>query len=152
MAKLIAIGNDHAGYELKETVIGVLKEYGLEYKDFGCYSTDKAEYPIYAQKVADAVASGECDRGILICGTGIGISIAANKVKGIRAAVCTDPVSSKLSKIHNNSNILAMGARITGRELAKEILKEWLDAEFEGDRHQARIDSISDIEAGKKLY
>ncbi len=152
MIKTIAIGNDHAGFELKDTVISILKEYNIEYKDFGCYSTDKAEYPIYAQKVADAVAKGECESGILICGTGIGISIAANKVKGIRAAVCTDPVSSKLSKIHNNSNILALGARITGRELAKDIVKAWLDAEFEGDRHQERIDSISAIEQGKKLY
>lgn len=152
MSKIIAIGNDHAGFELKKTVTDVLEEYGIEYKDFGCYSTDKAEYPIYAQKVADAVASGECERGVLICGTGIGISIAANKVKGIRAAVCTDPLCAKLSRLHNNSNILAMGARITGRELAKEILKAWLDTEFEGDRHQARIDDISKIEEGKKLY
>ena len=152
MSKIIAIGNDHAGFELKKTVTDVLEEYGIEYKDFGCYSTDKAEYPIYAQKVADAVASGECERGVLICGTGIGISIAANKVKGIRAAVCTDPLCAKLSRLHNNSNILAMGARITGRELAKEILKTWLDTEFEGDRHQARIDDISKIEEGKKLY
>ncbi len=148
----IAIGNDHAGYELKDTITAVLKEYNIEYMDFGCYSTDKAEYPIYAQKVADAVASGECEAGILICGTGIGISIAANKVKGIRAAVCSDPVSAKLSKLHNNSNILAMGARIVGKELAKDILRAWLDAEFEGDRHQERINSISDIEKGKKLY
>ena len=152
MGKKIAIGNDHAGFELKDTVISVLKEYNIEYEDFGCYSTEKAEYPIYAQKVADAVSSGECTEGILLCGTGIGISIAANKVKGIRAAVCSDPASSKLSKLHNNSNILAMGARIVGKELAKDILRAWLQAEFEGDRHQERIDAISDIENGKKLY
>ena len=152
MGKIIAIGNDHGGFELKETLIGILEEYGLEYKDFGCYSAEKAEYPVYAQKVADAVASGECEKGILICGTGIGISIAANKVKGIRAAVCNDPVCAKLSRLHNNANIITMGARIVGKELAKEILKAWLDAEFEGDRHQARIDSISAIEEGKKLY
>jgi len=152
MSKLIAIGNDHAGFELKETILEVLKEYNLEYKDFGCYSTDKAEYPVYAQKVADAVASGECEKGILICGTGIGISIAANKVKGIRAAACTDPVCARLTKLHNNANILALGARIVGRELAKAIVKAWLDTEFEGDRHQERVDSISAIEEGKKLY
>ena len=150
--KKIAIGNDHAGFELKDTVISVLEEYNIEYKDFGCYSAEKAEYPIYAQKVADAVSKGECTEGILLCGTGIGISIAANKVKGIRAAVCSDPASSKLSKLHNNSNILAMGARIVGKELAKDILKAWLQAEFEGARHQERINAISDIENGKKLY
>ncbi len=152
MSKKIAIGNDHAGFELKEAVIEVLKEYDFEIEDFGCYSTDKAEYPVYAQKVADAVASKECDCGILICGTGIGISIAANKVKGIRAAVCTDPVCARLTKLHNNANILALGARIVGRELAKAIVKAWLDTEFEGERHQERIDAISKIEEGIKLY
>lgn len=149
---MIAIGNDHAGFELKDAVISVLNEFGLEYKDFGCYSTDKAEYPVYAQKVADSVASGECEKGILICGTGIGISIAANKVKGIRAAACSEPLSAKMSKIHNNSNILAMGARVIGSELAKMIVREWLSAEFEGGRHQERIDQIAQIEKGEKIY
>lgn len=149
---MIAIGNDHAGFELKDAVLSVLKEFNLEYKDFGCYSTDKAEYPVYAQKVADSVASGECERGILICGTGIGISIAANKVKGIRAAACSDPFSAKMSKIHNDSNILAMGARVIGSELAKMIVREWLSAEFEGGRHQERIDQITAIESGEKIY
>ena len=149
---MIAIGNDHAGFELKDAVISVLKEFGKEYKDFGCYSTDKAEYPVYAQKVADSVASGECESGILICGTGIGISIAANKVKGIRAAACSEPFSAKMSKIHNNSNILAMGARVVGSELAKMIVREWLSAEFEGGRHQERVDQITAIENGEKIY
>lgn len=149
---MIAIGNDHAGFELKDAVLSVLKEYGKEVKDFGCYNTDKAEYPVYAQKVADSVASGECECGILICGTGIGISIAANKVKGIRAAACSDPFSSKMAKVHNNANILALGARITGSELAKMIVREWLTAEFEGDRHQQRIDQITAIENGEKIY
>ena len=149
---MIAIGNDHAGFELKDAVISVLKEFNIEYKDFGCYSTDKAEYPVYAQKVADSVAQGECERGILICGTGIGISIAANKVKGIRAAACSDPFSAKMSKIHNNSNILAIGARVVGSELAKMIVREWLSVEFEGGRHQERIDQITAIENGEKIY
>ena len=149
---MIAIGNDHAGFELKDAVISVLNELGLEYKDFGCYNTDKAEYPVYAQKVADSIISGECERGILLCGTGIGISIAANKVKGIRAAVCSDPFSAKMSKIHNDSNILAMGARVVGSEVAKMILKEWLSVEFEGGRHKERIDQIASIEKGEKLY
>ena len=149
---MIAIGNDHAGFELKDAVISVLNEFNIEYKDFGCYSTDKAEYPVYAQKVSDSVAKGECERGILLCGTGIGISIAANKVKGIRAAVCSDPFSAKMSKIHNDSNILAMGARVVGSEVAKMILREWLSIEFEGGRHKERIDQIAAIENGEKLY
>lgn len=148
---MIAIGNDHVGFELKEAVIEVLKEYNLEYKDFGAYSTDRAEYPVYAQKVALAVASGECERGILLCGTGVGISIAANKVDGVRAVVCSEPYSAKLAKEHNNANILAMGARVIGPELAKMILKNWLDAEFEGGRHAERVALISKIEQGEIL-
>ena len=149
---MIAIGNDHAGFELKDAVISVLEEFGKEYKDYGCYSSEKAEYPVYAQKVGDAVASGECECGILICGTGIGISIAANKVKGIRAAACSDPFSAKMSKVHNNSNILAFGARVVGSEIAKMMVREWLSAEFEGDRHAQRVEQIMKIEKGEKLY
>lgn len=145
---MIAIGNDHVGYELKEAVLEVLKEYHLEYKDFGAYSSDRADYPVYAQKVARAVADGECDRGILLCGTGVGISIAANKVKGIRAVVCTEPYSAQLAKEHNNANILAMGARVVGPELAKMIVKHWLNAQFQGERHERRVNMISDIEDG----
>ncbi len=148
---MIAIGNDHVGFELKEAVIEVLKEYNLEYKDFGAYSSERADYPVYAQKVALAIANGECDRGILLCGTGVGISIAANKVKGIRAVVCTEPYSAKLAKEHNNANILAMGARVVGPELAKMILKHWLDAEFQGERHERRVNMIAQIEDGAVL-
>jgi ribose 5-phosphate isomerase B len=148
---MIGIGNDHIGFELKKAVIEVLDEYGLEYKDFGCFTSDRAEYPVFAQKVAKAVVSGECDRGILLCGTGVGISIAANKVKGIRAVVCSEPYSAKLAKEHNNANILAMGARVIGTEMAKMILRAWLDAEFEGGRHQNRVDLISKIENGEML-
>lgn len=149
---MIAIGNDHAGFELKDAVISVLKELNKEYKDFGCYSTDKAEYPVYAQKVADSVKKGECECGILICGTGIGISIAANKVKGIRAAAVSDPFSAKMCKVHNNANIIAFGARTIGSEIAKSIVREWLSAEFEGARHQERLDQITAIENGECLY
>lgn len=148
---MIGIGNDHIGFELKNAVIEVLEEYGLEYKDFGCFTSDRAEYPVFAQKVAKAVVAGECDRGILLCGTGVGISIAANKVKGIRAVVCSEPYSAKLAKEHNNANILAMGARVIGSEMAKMILRAWLDAKFEGGRHQNRVDLISKIENGEIL-
>ncbi|MBO5408024.1 MAG: ribose 5-phosphate isomerase B [Clostridia bacterium] len=148
---MIAIGNDHVGFELKEAVIEVLKEHNLEYKDFGAYSSERANYPVYGQKVAMAVASGECDRGILLCGTGVGISIAANKVKGIRAVVCSEPYSAKLAKEHNDANILAMGARVIGPELAKMIVENWLTAEFQGGRHAERVALISKIEDGEVL-
>lgn len=152
MLKKIAIANDHGGVDLKESVIEVIKEFGYEYEDFGSFGHESVNYPEYAQKAADAVASGKCDLGILICGTGIGISIAANKVKGIRAAVCTDPVCARLTRFHNNANMLAMGGRIVGVELAKEIVRAFLSTEFEGGRHQTRIDLITDIENGKKIY
>lgn len=152
MSKKIAIANDHGGVCLKESVIEVIKEAGYEYKDFGSFGSESVNYPEYAQKAADAVASGECDLGILICGTGIGISMAANKVKGIRAAVCTDPVCAGLTRLHNNANILALGGRIVGVELAKEIVKAFLSTEFEGGRHQTRVDMITAIENGEKLY
>jgi ribose 5-phosphate isomerase B len=148
---MIAIGNDHVGFELKNAVIEVLDEYGLEYKDFGCFTCDRAEYPVYGLKVAQSIVNGECDRGILLCGTGVGISIAANKVKGIRAVVCSEPYSAKLAKEHNNANILSMGARVVGSELAKMIVRNWLEAEFEGGRHQGRVDLISKIENGEEL-
>lgn len=148
---MIAIGNDHVGFELKEAVISVLNEYGIEFKDFGAYSTDRADYPIYAQKVALSIVNGECDRGILLCGTGVGISIAANKVKGIRAVVCTEPYSAQLAKEHNNANVLALGARVVGPELAKMIVKHWLNAEFQGERHANRVNMITDIENGAIL-
>jgi len=142
----IAIGNDHVGYYLKEAVLEVLKNREIEIIDVGAYDDKRTDYPIYGKKVADMVAKGEVDAGIVLCGTGIGISIAANKVKGIRAAVCSEPYSAKLSKQHNNSNILAMGSRVVGTELAKMIVEQWLDAKYEGGRHEARIKLITEIE------
>ena len=138
----IALGCDHGALALKNKMVAHLEGKGYEVKDFGTHTLDSCDYPDYAEKAAKAVASGECERGILICGTGIGISIAANKVNGIRAAVCSEPFSAKLSKIHNNSNILCFGARVVGTELAKMIVDEWVNAEFEGGRHQSRIDKM----------
>lgn len=142
----IAIGSDHVGIELKPIIINYLKELGHEVEDFGAYSSERTDYPIYGKKVAEEVVSGNFDCGILICGTGVGISIAANKIKGIRAVVCSEPYSAKLSKEHNNTNILAFGSRVVGPELAKMIVKEWLDAKFEGGRHENRVKMISQIE------
>lgn len=142
----IAIGNDHVGLELKGTIVEELKKRDYEVIDCGTNSSDRTNYPIFGEKVAKLVANKDVDLGIVICGTGIGISIAANKVKGIRAAVCSEPYSAKLSREHNDSNILAIGARVVGKEVAKMIVNEWLDAEYEGGRHQERIDLISEIE------
>ena len=137
---MIAIGSDHGGYELKEAVKKHLENRGLEYKDFGTYSKASCDYPVYGRAVAEAVASGECDRGILICGTGIGISITANKVKGIRAALCSDCFSAQATREHNDANILAMGARVLGEGLAMKIVDTFLDTPFSGDeRHLRRI-------------
>ena len=147
---MYAIGNDHTGVALKETIKKFLEDRGIEVRDFGTQSTEASNYPEIAETVANAVASGECERGILICGTGVGISIAANKVKGIRAVCCSEPFSAKMSKEHNNSNILCFGARVVGTELAKMIVASWLDAEFQGGRHQVRIDMIHDIENRQK--
>ena len=148
---MIAIGCDHGGYELKQEVMKLLEEKGLEYKDYGTYSTDSCDYPIYGYRAAKAGASGECDRGILLCGTGIGIGIAASKVKGIRVCTCSDVYSAELSKRHNNSNILTMGARVVGIDLAKMIATHWLTAPFEGGRHQRRVDLITAIENGEEI-
>lgn len=142
----IAIGNDHAAVELKNEIMEYVKEMGHEVINFGTDTKDSCHYPVYGEKVANAVASGEADCGILICGTGVGISIAANKVKGIRAAVCSDVTTAHLVKEHNNANIIAFGARIVGTELAKDIVKAYLNAEFAGGRHQNRIDMIHEIE------
>ncbi len=140
---MIAIGSDHGGFDLKETIIAHLKERGMEVKDVGCYDKASCDYPVYGRAVAQAVAGGECEKGIVICTTGIGISITANKVKGIRAALCTDPLMAKMTRLHNNSNVLALGAGIVGSNLAIEILDNFLDTEFSGDsRHQRRIDGI----------
>ena len=142
----IGIGNDHAATELKFAIMDYLKELGHEVVNFGTDTNDSCNYPEYGEKVARAVVAEEVDLGILICGTGVGISIAANKVKGIRAVVCSEPCSARLAREHNNANILAFGARIVGEELAKTIVKEYLDASFLGGRHQTRVDMISEIE------
>lgn len=142
----IGIGNDHAALEMKNQVMEYLKEKGYEVINYGTNTPESCNYPEFGEKVGRAVVSGEVDCGILICGTGVGISLAANKVKGVRAVVCSEPYSAKLSKQHNNTNILAFGARVVGIELAKMIIDEWLGAEFEGGRHQTRVDMIMAIE------
>lgn len=142
----IAIGNDHTALEMKEAVKVHLEEKGYEVLDLGTNSTDSCDYPVYGEKVGRAVADGEADLGIAICGTGVGISLAANKVKGVRACVCSEPYTAKLSRMHNDSNVLAFGARVVGVELAKMIVDEWLNASFEGGRHQRRVDMLMDIE------
>ena len=142
---MIALGNDHGGYRLKQEVIQYLEEQKLEYKDYGCESEESCDYPVYAKKVAEAIVSGECDRGILICGTGIGISIAANKVKGIRAALCHDTFSAQATREHNDANILALGARAVGSGLALKIVDTFLNTEFSDDeRHKDRIRQIEE--------
>lgn len=142
----IGIGNDHAAVGMKNEVVEYLKEKGYEVVNYGTDKTESCAYPIYGEKVGKAVVSGEVDLGILICGTGVGISLAANKVKGVRAVVCSEPYSAKLSRQHNDTNILAFGARVIGIEMAKMIIDEWLNAEFMGGRHQTRVDMIMAIE------
>ena len=142
---MIAIGSDHGGFELKEKLMEHLSERGLEYKDFGTYSSASCDYPVYAKAVANAVASGECDGGIIICGTGIGVSITANKVRGIRAALCGDCFSAEATRQHNDANVLCMGARVVGEGLALKIADTFLDTPFSNDeRHIRRISMIED--------
>ena len=143
----IAIGSDHVGYPLKEELKNFLVELGYSYQDFGAHSTERTDYPLFAKDVTSAVTSSQADLGILICGTGVGMSITANKVKGIRAVVCSEPYSALLSRQHNNTNVLALGSRVIGPELARMIVRAWLEAEFEGGRHAARVEMISRIEA-----
>ena len=142
----IAVGCDHGGLNLKNMAKDVLTKQGIEVVDMGTYTTDSVDYPDFAAKVANAVASGEVDRGILVCGTGIGISIAANKVKGIRAALCHDVFSATMSREHNNANILCMGERVIGLGLAEMIVNAWLKTEFQGGRHAGRVDKIMNLE------
>lgn len=142
----IAVGSDHGGVELKEEIKKFLNDEGFEFKDFGTNSTGSCDYPDYALPVAEAVAAKEYDLGILICGTGIGIGIAANKVPGIRAALCSDTFSAHATREHNNANILTLGQRVVGPGLAIDIVKTFLNTEFEGERHQKRIDKIAEIE------
>ena len=145
--KRIAIGSDHVGYPLKEEIKKYLGELGYGYQDFGAYSVESADYPRFAREVTSAIVSKQLDAGILICGTGVGMAITANKVKGIRAVVCSEPYSAMLSRQHNDTNVLALGARVIGSELARMIVKAWLDAEFEGGRHATRLELIAQIEA-----
>ena len=142
----IIIGNDHTAPQMKQEIMQYVKELGHEVINHGVDTTDSCDYPKIGAQAARAVAKGEADCGILICGTGVGISMAANKVRGIRAAVCSDPVTARLVKQHNDANIIAFGARIVGIETAKSIVRAYLEAEFEGGRHQARIDLIHEIE------
>ena len=140
---MIALGSDHCGYGLKQEIIGYLEEKGIEYKDYGCYDESPCDYPVFCKKAAQAVVSGECEIGILICGTGIGISIAANKIKGVRAALCHDVFSAKATREHNDANMLAMGARVIGPGLALKIVDIFLDTPFSNDeRHVRRIGMI----------
>ncbi|PJB82865.1 MAG: ribose 5-phosphate isomerase B [Acidobacteria bacterium CG_4_9_14_3_um_filter_49_7] len=145
----IAIGSDHGGFQLKETVKAYLNENGYDVEDLGCFSSESVDYPDFALKVAEKVASGEFEKGILMCGTGIGISISANKVKGIRAALCHDHLTASLAARHNNANILCMGGRTTGPETAKDIVDAWLNTPFEGGRHSRRLAKIAEMECKK---
>jgi len=144
---MLAIGCDHGGYDLKQVVLKYLSDHQIEYQDFGCYAKESCDYPAFGQAVAKAVASGTCDRGIVICTTGIGISIAANKVKGIRCALCADTVSAKLTREHNNANVLALGAGIVGPNLALSIVDTFLNTAFPGEeKHSRRVAAIQAIE------
>lgn len=141
------IGSDHGGFELKTIIKEYLEEMNIETVDFGTDSEASVDYPVYGQKVAEAVAAGEVDQGIVICGTGIGISLAANKVPGIRCALCTNEYMAEMTKRHNNANMLALGGRVVGSELAKNIVKTFINTEFEGGRHERRVNLIADIES-----
>lgn len=149
---MIALGSDHAGFPLKEEIKAHLDNLGVEYIDVGCYTPERFDYAISAQKACDKVVAGECELAILCCGTGVGISMAANKVKGIRACCCSDCFSAKFTRLHNDANVLCMGARVVGAGLALEMVDLFLNTEYEGGRHQARVDQIMAIEKGEKLY
>jgi len=143
---MIAVGSDHAGYRLKTEIINYLNNMGYKYRDFGTCDCNSVDYPDYGQAVAEAVGRGECDRGIIICGTGIGISMSANKVPGVRAALCTDGFMARMSRQHNDANVLALGERVVGVDLALDIVDTWLKSEFQGGRHKLRVDKITAIE------
>ncbi|MGN8237203.1 bifunctional allose-6-phosphate isomerase/ribose-5-phosphate isomerase RpiB [Enterobacter soli] len=145
----IAFGCDHVGFILKEEIMAHLNARGVEVVDKGTWSQERTDYPHYASAVAQAIINGEVESGILICGTGVGISITANKFPGIRAVVCSEPYSAQLSRQHNNTNVLAFGSRVVGLELAKMIVDAWLDGAFEGGRHQTRVEAIAAIEREK---
>ena len=147
----IAIGNDHGGVDMKNHVVSWLEKNGYEVVNFGTDTTESTDYPIYAERVAKAVVSGECDRGVLICGTGIGISISANKIHGVRCALCSEPVSAQLARQHNDANIVAMGARTIGPVMAEEIVNTFLTTGFEGGRHAIRVGKIMQLDRGEAL-
>ncbi len=140
--KKIGVGSDHAGVNLKNKIAEFLKEKGYEVTDYGTHSTESCDYPVYAKAVAKSVANGENERGIICCGSGIGVSIAANKVKGVRAVLAHEPYSAMLSRLHNDANVLCLGERITGESLALDIVETWLHSEYEGGRHQRRVDML----------
>lgn len=144
---MLAVGSDHGGFTLKKEILRHLDEKGVAYKDFGTYSEDSCDYPDIAEPVARAVAAGECERGILICGTGVGMSISANKVRGIRAALCGDCYTAEYTRRHNDANILTLGARVLGEGLALKIVDIFLDTAFDGGRHARRVGKIADIES-----
>ncbi len=148
---MIALASDHAALEMKAAVKELLDEIGLSYRDFGTDTEKSCDYPVFGARAAHAVASGECDRGIVICGTGIGMMLTANKVDGIRCVVCSEPYSAEMSRRHNDTNMLAFGARVVGVELAKMIVRTWLTTPFEGGRHQRRVDMLSALERGEAL-
>ena len=149
---MIVLGSDHAGFPLKEEIKNHLYANGIEYVDVGCYSPERYDYAVAAQKACDMVVSGEAKKAILCCGTGIGISMAANKVKGIRAAACSDYFSAKYTRLHNDANCLCLGARVIGSGLAFELVDTFISTSFEGGRHQTRVDQITAIENGEKIY
>ncbi|MEG0049340.1 MAG: ribose 5-phosphate isomerase B [Clostridia bacterium] len=148
---MIAIACDHAGIDLKPHIIAVLEELGLPYLDLGTNGHESVDYPVYGARAAKAVASGECERGIVLCGTGVGIGMAASKVHGIRCVTCTDTYSAKMSRLHNNANMLSLGSRVLGSELAKDIVRIWLTTPFEGDRHARRVGMIDALDRGEAL-
>ena len=145
---MIAIGCDHGGLAIKNAVINYMKENGIEYKDYGCYIDESVDYPVYAYQVAKSVADGDAMLGIICCGTGIGVSMAANKVKGIRAAVCTDEFCAEMTRRHNNANIMCMGGRVIDEEKAVKLASIFLNTPFDGGRHEKRVDMITQIENG----
>lgn len=143
---MIAVGSDHGGFQLKQSIMRYLKSKNIPFKDYGTYTEESCDYPVYAEKACQAVVSGECEKALLFCGTGIGISIAANKVKGIRACACSDYFSAKYSRLHNNANVLCLGGRVIGPGAAEELVDVFLATEFEGGRHERRINEIAEIE------
>ena len=145
---MYAIGSDHGGYALKQEIMKHLSERGIAYRDYGTYSEESCDYPDYGEAVGRAVASGECERGIVVCGTGIGISIAANKVRGVRCALCGDCFSAQMAREHNDANVLALGARVLGAGLALKIVDTFLDSAFAGGRHERRVAKLMAIEGG----